>query len=62
MAKRMGRPPLPEDEKVGAAIRLRMLPEQEQLVREAAERAGKTLSAWTREALERAARRELRRG
>lgn len=62
MAKRIGRPPIPEDQKVGAAIRLRMRADQEALIRRAAAAAGKSLSAWTREVLVRAARRKLRAG
>lgn len=61
VAKKRGRPPLPESEKTGAALRLRMRPDQEALIRKAANAAGESLSAWSRAVLERAARRQLRR-
>jgi uncharacterized protein (DUF1778 family) len=41
------------------SLRLRMFPEQEQLIRQAASLAGISISAWIRERLVRAARREV---
>jgi uncharacterized protein (DUF1778 family) len=42
-----------------AALRIRLFPEQEELIRQAAELAGISISAWIRERLIRAARREI---
>ena len=42
-----------------AALRIRLFPDQEAMIREAAELAGISISAWTRERLIRAARREI---
>jgi uncharacterized protein (DUF1778 family) len=42
-----------------AALRLRLLSEHETLMRQAAELAGLSLSAWMRERLIRAAKREI---
>jgi uncharacterized protein (DUF1778 family) len=42
-----------------AALRLRLLSEHEELMRQAAALAGLSLSAWMRERLIRAARREI---
>jgi|GEM_PF-1064604 len=42
-----------------AALRLRLLEEHEELIRQAAELAGISVSAWMRERLIRAARREI---
>lgn len=50
----------PKSEKTqDAALRLRLLSEHEQVMRQAAELAGLSLSAWMRERLIRAARREI---
>jgi uncharacterized protein (DUF1778 family) len=50
----------PKAEKThSAALRLRLLPEQEQLIRQAAELAGLSISSWIRERLIRTARREI---
>lgn len=48
-----------EDKRHGGALRLRLLPEHDALIRQAAELAGISLSAWMRERLIRAARQEL---
>jgi uncharacterized protein (DUF1778 family) len=42
-----------------AALRIRLFPEQEAAIREAAGLAGISISAWIRERLTRAARREI---
>jgi uncharacterized protein (DUF1778 family) len=42
-----------------AALRIRLFPEQEELIRQAAGLAGISISAWIRERLVRAARREV---
>ena len=50
----------PKAEKTqSASLRLRLYPEHEELIRQAAEAAGISISAWIRRALIRAARREL---
>jgi uncharacterized protein (DUF1778 family) len=50
----------PKAEKTqSAALRIRLFPEQEAMIREAAELAGISISAWIRERLTRAARREI---
>jgi uncharacterized protein (DUF1778 family) len=50
----------PKAEKThSAALRIRLLPEQEDLIRQAAEVAGISISAWIRERLIRTARREI---
>jgi len=53
----------PKAEKThSAALRIRLLPEQEELIRQAAELAGISISAWIRERLIRNARREIAQG
>jgi uncharacterized protein (DUF1778 family) len=47
------------DKTHSAALRIRLLPEQEELIRQAAELAGLSVSSWTRERLIRTARREI---
>lgn len=47
------------DKTHSAALRIRLLPEHEELIRQAAELAGISISAWIRERLIRAARREI---
>ena len=47
------------DKTHSAALRIRLLPEQEDLIRQAAELAGLSVSSWTRERLIRTARREI---
>lgn len=50
----------PKAEKTqSATLRIRLFPEQEEMIREAAELAGISISAWIRERLTRAARREI---
>lgn len=53
----MARPKAEQTQSV--SLRLRMFPEQEQLIRQAAGLAGISISAWIRERLVRAARREV---
>ena len=48
-----------ENRRHGAALRLRLLPEHDRIVRRAAEVAGVSLSDWMRERLLRSAREEL---
>ena len=50
------------DKTQDAALRLRLLSEHEELIRQAAELAGLSISAWMRERLIRAARREIAQG
>ena len=56
---RMARPKKKPSEVYGAAVRLRMREADLELMRQAAERSGLTLSGWTRDRLLRAARQEL---
>jgi uncharacterized protein (DUF1778 family) len=56
----MARPRAEQTQSV--SLRLRMFPEQEQLIRQAARLAGISISAWIRERLVRAARREVAQG
>lgn len=60
MPKRMGRPPKPKDQRQTAAVRLRMREADHEVLQEAAEHAGLSLSAWARSVLMKAARRELK--
>jgi uncharacterized protein (DUF1778 family) len=53
----MARPKAEQTQSV--SLRLRMFPEQEALIRQAATLAGISISAWIRERLIRAARREV---
>lgn len=57
----MPRPPKDPEEKYDAAVRLRMREADLELLKEAASRAGLSLSGWTRDRLLKAARQELRR-
>jgi hypothetical protein len=62
----MVRPKIEESRKHSASLRVRLLPEHDALIREAAEHAVRRkgsgdLSDWLREALVAAARRELKR-
>lgn len=50
------------DKTQDAALRLRLLSEHQELIRQAAELAGLSISAWMRERLIRAARREIAQG
>ena len=47
------------DRTQSAALRIRLFPEQEAMIRQAAELAGISISSWIRERLTRAARREI---
>lgn len=58
----MGRPLKAEDERQTKTLRLRLTADDDTTIRQAAEAASKSLSAWARDALLRAARRRLRRG
>ena len=55
----MPRPPKDPEEKYDAAVRLRMRQADLELMKEAAARAGLSLSGWTRERLLRVAREEM---
>jgi uncharacterized protein (DUF1778 family) len=55
----MGRPPKEEHRVHSASIRIRLMPEHDSLVREAAGLAGVSLSDWIRDRLVRLARREV---
>jgi hypothetical protein len=56
-AKRMGRPPLPEDERLGSVAKFRLSDDQRVFLDDAAEKAGKKFGAFVRDAaLERASR------
>jgi len=56
---RMARPKKKPSELYDAAVRLRMREADLELMRQAAERSGLSLSSWTRDRLLRAARQEL---
>jgi len=49
----------PPKRKHSAALHIRLVPEHEELIRQAAERAGVSISDWIRERLIRTARKEL---
>ena len=51
--------PKPEKRKHETSIRVRLLPEHDDLIRRAAAHAGVTLSDWLRERMLKAARKEL---
>jgi uncharacterized protein (DUF1778 family) len=55
----MARPKKEESRAHSAALRIRLLPEHDALVRQAAALAGVSLSDWLRERIIRAARREV---
>jgi predicted HicB family RNase H-like nuclease len=57
MEKRMGRPPLDPADAKSQVYQLRMTAAEREAWEAAAKRAGKTLSAWIRERLNRAAKR-----
>ena len=50
---------MPEKRKHSAQIHIRLTPEHDQLIREAAEHSGQTLTNWIRGQLVKAARQEL---
>jgi uncharacterized protein (DUF1778 family) len=55
----MARPRKEEDRVHSASIRIRLTPDHDALIRQAAELAGISLSDWIRERLIRAARKEI---
>jgi uncharacterized protein (DUF1778 family) len=55
----MSRPRKEEDRAHSASIRIRLLPEHDALIREAAALAGVSMSDWLRERIIRTARREI---
>jgi uncharacterized protein (DUF1778 family) len=55
----MARPKKEEGRKHSESLRLRLLPEHHALIKQAAEKAGVSLSDWLRERMIRAARKEL---
>jgi uncharacterized protein (DUF1778 family) len=55
----MARPRKEEDRAHSASIRIRLLPEHDALIREAAALAGVSMSDWLRERIVRTARREI---
>ena len=57
-AKKRGRPPKPPDELAEERVELRLLPADKATWLKLAERAEMTLSAWIRDRLEKAAKRE----
>lgn len=57
---RLGRPALPQEEVRKALIGVRVRVDERDLVKKAAEAAGKTVSDWAREILVREARRQAR--
>lgn len=61
MAKKRGRPPKDPTELAESRIELRLLPADKTAWVEAAERAQQPLSAWIRDRLNRAAKRESKR-
>jgi predicted HicB family RNase H-like nuclease len=61
MKTKRGRPPKPKSELAEERIELRLLPAEKAEWQTAAERAGQSLSAWIRERLTRAAKRESKR-
>lgn len=58
----LGRPPKKPDEKFDKAVRVRMRQVDYDLAEKAAQRAGLSVSGWTRSRLIEAAKRELKRG
>jgi len=55
----MARPRKEEDRAHSASIRIRLLPEHDALIRQAAALAGVSMSDWLRERIVRTARREI---
>ena len=60
--KKLGRPPLPEGEKKPERMWIRLRSDQDALIRRAAELDEKTLAAWTRNVLVKAAKRRVAKG
>ena len=61
MGKKMGRPPLDPEQAKAEYIQLRLTAAERLEYERAAKRADKSLSAWIRERLSRAAKRESKR-
>jgi len=61
MAKKMGRPPLAADEAKGEYVQIRLTAAERLEYEQAAQRAEQSLSAWMRERLSKAAKRESKR-
>lgn len=62
MATKRGRPPAKPNKKKGHSLEVRLEPEDKELFKEAAERAGLPLSAWVRNRLRASASDELHTG
>ena len=62
MKKRMGRPPVPAEDQLSEIVQFRLTPSERKACESAAERAGERFSAWIRDKLVRAAKREPKRG
>jgi hypothetical protein len=62
MKKRMGRPPVPAEDQLSEIVQFRLTPNERKACEAAAERAGVRFSAWIRERLIRAARRDSKGG
>jgi hypothetical protein len=60
MKKQIGRPPLSPGEAKGAVLQIRLTEAQRAEYAQAAERAGMSLSAWIRDRLAKASKREAR--
>jgi hypothetical protein len=58
MEKRMGRPPKPPDEQLSEIVPVRLTPAERQACEKASERAGMKPTAWMRDRLKKAAKRE----
>jgi predicted HicB family RNase H-like nuclease len=61
MVKKMGRPPLAPGEAKGEYFQLRLTAAERIEYEQAAQRAGQSLSAWIRERLSKAVKRESKR-
>lgn len=59
MAKKRGQPPKPDRDRKGKTIQIRAVANEKEAFDAAAELAGLSLSAWMRERLRTAARKEL---
>ena len=57
---KMGRPPVPKAEQLAEIVQFRLTTQERQDCEKAAEKAGERFSAWIRERLLRAAKRELK--
>jgi uncharacterized protein (DUF1778 family) len=55
----MARPKIEENRAHSASVRVRLMPEHDALIRQAADLAGVSLSDWMRDRLIRTARREI---